>query len=671
MKSKMLALCSATAVLWLSPAAAAPGSKSARAPGASALKPKAVEAAPNFGPAPSWVQEQKAPAPNPKHKDDPAEFLLSASQERLSKSGVENHVEYVVEAHNLAGLQAIGNVSIPWNAERTELTLNGVTIERDGKVIDALNKDDVSVIRRETKLEQSTVTGLRTVLMPVRGLQIGDKLRVSFTYTTRPRSLGEPEEVQDMQVPIAMGRVIRRFLVSKDLPVQWSVNPDLKATVATDSAGDIEKVFTRDAVEPRKARDYVPARFKRSLVQVSSYKDWGAVAGQLQPLFDAARKTADGSDVAKVADKIRADHADPHQRLLAALRTAQEDVRYVALLLGDGDFKPMSADEVWAQRYGDCKGKSAFLLALLDRLGIAAEPVMASVNYDDQIAQTLPTLAMLDHVYVRAHIGNETYYLDGTDYGQRTLEEVRSGSTRHILPLIANPSMETIPDVMPSAPLNETAITWDARNDVLGKVPFEAVLTLRGPTAAEMRATAANSSDRDALIEKYKDKVMRINNDDLEFVSADADAADGSYVVRFKGKLDLDWSPVEGKKGNRFEFGQAPLSWDGKLDRDDGDGKDLPVLMEFPYWERLVEKITLPNSGKDFVLDAPAVDKTIAATRMSRSITMNGGEVTAISDFKRMARELDAASARSAKPELKEIGSSYAYVVSKKKLKTE
>jgi transglutaminase-like putative cysteine protease len=623
---------------------------------------------PDFGPRPAWAEEVKTPLGDPKHQDDPFQFLLSNAQERLTATGVENYVEYVVQPLNQAGLQGLGNVTIPWNVDRTNLTLNGVSIERDGKTIDALKRDDITILQRETKLEQSMFTGIRTLVMPVRGLQVGDKLRVAYTYKTKPGSVGKTEEVQDLNTPIPVGYVVRRMVVSKDLPVRWSVPTEFKATLR-DNPTTLERTFVAEKVEPSKARSFLPDRFKHKLVQVSAFKSWDEVASGVAPKFDTARKTTANSAVSLLADKIAADQKDPHDRMLAALRSAQDDVRYVAILLGDGDYTPMSAEDVWAQRYGDCKGKTAFILALLDRLGIQAEPVLASITYDDLLEKQLPSLAMLDHVYVRAHIGTEIYYLDGTKFGQRTLEELKEPTTLHILPLIEKSDLITVPDTMPSGPLIESNIVWDARNGVLQKVPFEATLILRGVSAADARAEAATSSDREKLTEKWKDKVPAIRNDDLQYVSTEAEAPDGSYRIKFKGAVELDWTPVEGMKGNRFQFSQTTLKWDGEFDRDDDAGKDIPVLMTFPYWERTVEKIVLPNGGKDFALDAPTIDQTIAATRFTRTIQSANGVITATSDFKRLGRELDGNSARTAKSALKDMSENYAYLVSRKKLK--
>lgn len=648
---------------------AAPPSAKSKPGAATALKPRSDEPAPKFGPVPAWVSAQKAPPLDPKRKDEPFQFLLSNAQEFLTPSGLENYVEYVVEPLNQAGLQAIGNVTIPWNVNRTDLTLHHVTIEREGKTIDALNRDDVSVLRRETKLEQSTLTGVRTVVMPIRGLQVGDTLRVAFTYKTKAGSIGKTEEVQDMDAPVPFGRMVRRLVISKDLSARWAVDPTIKSVSSVDTPIGVERVYVADNLVPPKERQFVPGRLQHKLIQVSSFQDWGEVATDLAPLFDAARTVGPKSEIPALADKIAAGNKEPRERMLAALRATQDQIRYVALLLGDGDYTPMSADDVWSQRFGDCKGKTAFLLALLDRLGIQAEPMLASIQYDDGLDQRLPTLALLDHVFVRAHIGSDTYYLDGTNYGQRTLDELKQSPTVHGLPLVPNTSLVSTPDIMPANPLIETRLTWDARAALIDKVPFEATLILRGSAAADMRFEAANSTDRAKFLEQVENKVAGVSNDALELVSSEPEAADGNYVFHFKGKADLDWTPVKGLKGNRLQLSQSTVSWDPQFDRDDDGGKDIPVSLGFPYWERTVEKVLLPEGGKDFTLDAPAINQTIAGTHIQRTTSIDGGVVTATSDFKRLRRELDPASARSAKSDLDRVNSDYAYVVARKKLK--
>jgi hypothetical protein len=665
--SKVLKAALAATALFPVAVSAAPPSK-AKASSRSTAGPAAGSPMPSFVPAPDWVEDVAIPAADPDHLKDPFQFLLLASQEKLTQSGVENFVQYAVVMQNQAAVQAFGTVTIPWDVERTEMALHDVKILRGDEVIDALKPDDVSVIRRETKLEQSTLNGVRTIVLPLRDLRVGDKLKVAFSVLAKP-GIGKTEEVMDMTVKTPVVRVVRRFLVDDDLPVRWAVDPSLGASKDSKLAGATERRFEALKVSPPKEIPYVPGRFSHKLIQVSSFPDWNAVAEPLVPLFTAARQIPDSSPLIKLADKIAAAHKDPAQQMLAVLRSAQDDVRYVALVLGEGNYKPMTADEVWKQRYGDCKGKTAFILALLDRLHIAAEPMLASVSLDDTLGNRLPTLAMFDHVFVRAHVGGETYYLDGTNVGQRTIEELRISPTRYGLPLVAAAQLVKTGDPMPSAPLFETTLAWDASKGLSGKTPFKATLVMRGNAAAEMRAKAMSSTDQDELLEAIKNHVTGVANDALEMESSNPEMPDGSYAVTFKGAAQLDWSPVDGLKGNRYQFSNSTLTWDAGFKRDEEGAKTIPVKMAFPYWERLTETIVLPDNGKAFFLDAKPVDQTVAVTRMTRTVAMNGGVVTSVSDFRRLESELPAEAARAAAKPLETISQDFAYVVSKKKLR--
>src|SRR5262249_19107398 len=56
-------------------------------------------------------------------------------------------------------------------------------------------------------------------------------------------------------------------------------------------------------------------------------------------------------------------------RIKALARFAQRDVRYAAIEVGIGGFKPHPAADVFAHRYGDCKDKATVLSTMLAQLG--------------------------------------------------------------------------------------------------------------------------------------------------------------------------------------------------------------------------------------------------------------------------------------------------------------
>ena len=140
------------------------------------------------------------------------------------------------------------------------------------------------------------------------------------------------------------------------------------------------------------------------------------------------------------------------------------------------------------------------LLALLDRLGITAEPLLTSSEMSSLLGGRLPSLYAFDHVVVRARISDRYYVLDPTNYGQRTLEELSNPAFEWGLPTTTGSQLWQIPRALPSRPLKESEIVWDASKGFDQQVPFTATLTYRGRTASLVRALQAAAPDRSATI---------------------------------------------------------------------------------------------------------------------------------------------------------------------------
>jgi len=64
--------------------------------------------------------------------------------------------------------------------------------------------------------------------------------------------------------------------------------------------------------------------------------------------------------------------------LRRAHRWVAQDFRYVSLSLGIGGFRPRTPGDVYTTKYGDCKDKATFFVALARRMGVPAYPVLLS-----------------------------------------------------------------------------------------------------------------------------------------------------------------------------------------------------------------------------------------------------------------------------------------------------
>ncbi|MBC8040856.1 MAG: hypothetical protein H7Y06_09960 [Opitutaceae bacterium] len=121
-------------------------------------------------------------------------------------------------------------------------------------------------------------------------------------------------------------------------------------------------------------------------VGVSSLASWDAFAAWYQRIATDSGTTGPG--VTSLADEIAQAHPDRAGRLRAAYERVSA-LRYVAIELGVGAFRPRTPEQVWNQRYGDCKDKANLLVAVLDKLGIPAE--FALVNRFDHTFTEWPS----------------------------------------------------------------------------------------------------------------------------------------------------------------------------------------------------------------------------------------------------------------------------------------
>src|SRR3546814_20569170 len=72
-----------------------------------------------------------------------------------------------------------------------------------------------------------------------------------------------------------------------------------------------------------------------------------------------------------------------NSRAGAALRVVQNEVRYLYRGMENGNYVPQAPETTRSLRYGDCKAKTLLLLAMLDRLGLAARPAPGRSVFGD------------------------------------------------------------------------------------------------------------------------------------------------------------------------------------------------------------------------------------------------------------------------------------------------
>ncbi len=128
---------------------------------------------------------------------------------------------------------------------------------------------------------------------------------------------------------------------------------------------------------------------------LSTFADWPAFSRTYAGLF--APKTAVTPAIQALADEVASGATTKREEAQRLYEWVSRRVRWVAIYVGDGAFVPHAADQVLANRYGDCKDQVALLVALLRARGIVAEPVLVNLTPTYTLSGP-PTLSAFNHV---------------------------------------------------------------------------------------------------------------------------------------------------------------------------------------------------------------------------------------------------------------------------------
>ncbi|MDR2064817.1 MAG: DUF3857 and transglutaminase domain-containing protein [Prevotellaceae bacterium] len=88
--------------------------------------------------------------------------------------------------------------------------------------------------------------------------------------------------------------------------------------------------------------------------------------------------------------------------------------RYVSIQLGIGGLQPMTAEEVYRNKFGDCKALSNFMKAMLQECGIESYYTEISVK-NKRIFKDYASALQTNHVILQVPLENETVWLECTN----------------------------------------------------------------------------------------------------------------------------------------------------------------------------------------------------------------------------------------------------------------
>jgi hypothetical protein len=585
-----------------------------------------------YGPEPAWALRAPAATSLSAPEGAAARFIYSDSQIRIGPKGTEFFLAHRLKVLKPEGL-AVGNIALAWNPAAGDVTIHRLALWRGGQVTDVLTSTKFQVLQREGGLEQAVLSGQLTASIQTPGLQVGDELE--FAATIRQQDPTLPYAFGFAQLPIVgMSGAFRvRIIWPETRKVRWKATKDL-SHVTVGTSGDMSE-WIHETTDPKSAilTERAPSRLNRfRQIEFSEYDSWAELSRQEWLLYHKASTLDAASPLREEVARIAAATSDPAERTLAALKLVQEQVRYVYVGLDGGNIRPASADETWQRRFGDCKGKSALLLALLRELGVPAEAALVNVEDDDGMDERLPSPGWFNHLVVQARIGPNSYWLDGTRLGDGALDSVRPLTFKWALPLRPKEAgLISVPLEAPKDPqlIEVVHIDASAGFDHPAKVRVQQVL--RGDDASKFRAALSGMQSDDAeraLKGLWRRNVDWVEPDTVAWRFEDKFAA---LVLTMSGDGKPDWEG-DHAKGRSLTIVGAGFFPPEELKRPREQDQAAPWKTDFPRFRCWATAIRLPASpdGWTWRYRASAMDRRLGGRALWRTADLRDNVIRTV-----------------------------------------
>ena len=574
---------------------------------------------------------------------------------RLQPDGQESYTAYRVKILSPEGL-SIGNIISSWNPDGDDITVHALRIIRGSQVIDVLKTAKFRVVERDDQSDVVVLNGDLVARLQTPGLQVGDELEFAATLRRRdPVFRNRARGIGQLPVIGSPGAYRIRILWPDGMKVRWKATPDLGAPAMQDQGG--QHALTWELRDPASAlgADGAPPRFNlRRMVEFSEFASWTEVSNTFSALVDAASTLKPGSPVAAEADAIAKATPDPRARTQAALKLVQDQIRYVYIGLDGGAYRPATADETWARRFGDCKAKTVLLLALLHRLGVQSEAVLVNSKGLDGTDQRLPTPAQFDHVLVRVVIDGKTYWLDGTLLDEHRLDALPAPTFRWALPVRPGPvDLEAVSPEPPVLPQLSDVLDVDARAGFTAPAKVRMEEVHRGEEALAMKRQLSALSREDA--ERGLKTYFRNEAPWTEPATAAwrFDEAQNALILTMTGEGKPEWAGDD-TQGRSLQLYSAGFSPPAEFLRPKEQDQTAPWAVEFPLFKRWTTIVRLPpaRTGWRWDYEEAPVHRRFGGVYYGREVEMKDGVLRSTQSKRAYTPEITAAEAREVNAEL-------------------
>jgi hypothetical protein len=476
-----------------------------------------------FGAPPEWLKLASKEI-LPKYEAAPAVMLHNEQIDTVDDSGEITTIYRGAYRILRPEGKEYGIIRIPFSSETRIMSIKGWSIPAKGEPYEVGEKDTLDTILFSENLYEDTRQKLLKIPASEPGAVIG------YEYKQRRQEfILQNQWIFQQEVPVHLARLELRLPNGWSYQEFWVNHPALAAQPAG-SNRFVWELRDTPGIKTERGMPYwetlAGQLFLRYIApgKTGSLASWDEVCQWYAQVTSDRRQSTE--ELERKVLELTAETSDILAKIRALAQFVQQEVRYVAIVIGAGNYQPHAAEDILKNRYGDCKDKVTLLSTMLAQIRVESYYVLTNTNRG-MIRHEFPTSMVFDHVIVAIRMPAEN---SGNDFFS-SIEHPKLGSL-----LLFDPTSSY-------TPLGHLPAELQA-NDGLLVLPSGGGLIALPPSPA-----AANSLNRTAKLKLKADGDLE---GDIEEVRT------GVLAAEFRGKW-LNSSEIEKKETVQSFFGQQTI----------------------------------------------------------------------------------------------------------------
>jgi hypothetical protein len=343
--------------------------------------------------------------------DEKTDAVLLYSKTDVSVLSVDKIRTHILEAYKILRPEGRehGTLSVNFNSRRKITNLHAWCIPPQGQDYEVKEKDALDVAAPFDGGE--LVSDIKYKVLKIPAAEPGSIVGYEYDVEDQPFWLQDTWHFQ-LTDPVRESHFSLQLPPGWEYKASWYSYPEVKATAG---AGNTWQWEVNDVKAIRPEAEMPPLSGVAGQMIISffppgensrrnEFGNWQSMGMWYEGLIDT--QMASSEAIKQKVSTLVAGKTTSLSKMQAIARFLQHDIRYVAISFGIGGWQPHLAQEVFTERYGDCKDKVTLMRTMLREIGVDSHHVVIN-DERGSVTPASPAHNAFNHVILAIKLPDE------------------------------------------------------------------------------------------------------------------------------------------------------------------------------------------------------------------------------------------------------------------------